>query len=168
MKGVTVGTWRKEVTVATLDKAIGDAERVLLDSGTLIAYHNHTEGAHLLAKHLLKRIEDNSDPLRGFLSAVSAAELLIRPHRAGPTEFTFMHTFLTSFPNLTALPMDLSVATQAATIRSITGLRLPDAIVIASGLLAGCEVIISNDEKWKRRLDPLFRDFVWVYLGEFE
>lgn len=155
------------MTVAALDKAIGGAARVLLDSSALIAYHSQLEGAHPLAKHLLSRIEDNGDPLRGFFSVVGAAELLIRPHRAGAAEFTFMHTFLTGFPNLTALPMDLPVATQAATIRSITGLCLSDAVVIASGLLAGCEVIISNDEKWKLRLEPLFRDFVWVYLGEF-
>ncbi len=156
------------MTVAALDKAIGNAERVLLDSSALIAYHSHLERAHPLAKHLLNRIEDNSDSLRGFFSVVSAAELLIRPHRAGPAEFTFMHTFLTGFPNLTALPMDLPVATQAATIRSIAGLRLPDAILIASGLLTGCEVIISNDENWKCRLEPLFRDFVLVDLGELE
>lgn len=154
------------MTVKALDRAIGDAERVLLDSSVLISYHSRLEAAHPLAKHLLNRIEDNGDRLRGYVSVVSAAELLVRTHKTGAAEFTFMHTFLTSFPNLTPLPMDLTVATQAATIRSISGVSLPDAIVIASGLLAGCEVIITNDEKWKRRLEPLFRDFVWVYLGD--
>lgn len=152
---------------SALDKALGAAERVLVDSSALIAYHSRLEAAHAASKHLLGRIEDNDDPLRGYFSVISACELLIRPHRAGAEEFTFMHTFLTGFPNLSPLPMDLAVVTQAATIRSISGLRLPDAIVIASGLLAGCEVIVSNDEKWKRKLEPLFRDFAWVYLGDF-
>lgn len=113
------------------------------------------------------RIEKDGDPLHGYYSVVSAAELLIRPHRSGVAEFTLMHAFLTRFPNLTALPMDLTVAAQAATLWAITGIALPNAIVVASGLLAGCEAIVSNDERWKRRLEPLFREFTWVYLGSY-
>ncbi len=154
------------MTAQALDRALGEVERVLVDTSGLIAYHNPSESVHPLAKHLLGRIKDDGDPLRGYFSVMSASEILIRPHRTGVSEFTFMYTFLTSFPNLTALLMDMTVATQAATIRSITGLRLPDAIVVASGLLAGCQAIITNDEKWKRKLEPLFRGFTWVYLGD--
>ncbi|MBI4491569.1 MAG: type II toxin-antitoxin system VapC family toxin [Chloroflexi bacterium] len=150
-----------------LDAALGDAERVLLDSSTLIAFHTPLEQVHPLAKRLLERIERSSDPLRGYYSVVSAAELLVRPIRAGTDRFTFMHTFLTAFPNLTPLPMDLPVAVQAATLRATTGLPLPDAIIIASGLLAGCEAIVSNDERWQRRFAPLFRNFRWIHLGDY-
>ncbi|MCL5959224.1 MAG: PIN domain-containing protein [Chloroflexi bacterium] len=155
------------MTTNALNKALGKSRKILLDTSALIAYHSRAEAVHPLSMHLLRRIEDNDDPLRGCFSVVSAAELLIRPHRAGMAEFTLMHTFLTNFPNLAPLPMDLAVAAHAATIRSVTGLRLPDAIIVASGLLAGCEVIVSNDGKWKRKLEPLFGDFVWVYLGDF-
>lgn len=150
-----------------LDRALERVERVLVDSSALITYHSPLEATHPLAKLLLGRIEDDGDPLHGYFSVVSAAELLIRPHRAGVAEFTFMHAFLNEFPHLTALPVDMTVATQAATIRSITGLPLPDAIIVASALLAGCEAVITNDEKWKRKLDPLFRGFTWVYLGDY-
>ena len=78
-----------------------------------------------------------------------------------------MHAFLTSFPHLTVLPVDLTVAVQAATIRATTGLGLPDAIVVASGLLAGCEAIVTNDEQWHRRLAPLFRQFRFIYLSSY-
>jgi predicted nucleic acid-binding protein len=154
------------LTPADLDAALARVERVLLDTSALIAFHSRHEAVHPLAKHLLGRIEDAGDPLRGYVSVVTAAELLIRPHRIGIEQFTYMHTFLTQFPNLTVLPMDLVVATQAATIRSTTGLRLPDAIVVASGLLAGCEGIVCNDEAWARKLRPLFPLFRWVYLGD--
>ncbi|MDO8691782.1 MAG: PIN domain-containing protein [Dehalococcoidia bacterium] len=150
-----------------LDRALGGAERVLLDSSALIAYHTSRERAHSLATHLLQRIEDDDDPLHAYFSVVSAAELLIRPHRAGPAEFAFMYTFLSSFPNLTALSMDLGVAVRAAEIRAVAGLRLPDAIIVASGLQADCQVIVSNDEKWGRKLGPLFPQVTWVYLGDY-
>ena len=155
------------MSVEACDAALGDTERVLFDSSALIAFHSRLEAAHPLAKHVLDRVEEDSDPLRGYYSVLSATELLIRPMRTGVAEFTFMHTFLTTYPNLTLLPVDLTVATQAATLRAISGIRLPDAIVVASGLLAGCEAIVTNDEEWKRKLAGTFRDFKWVYLGDF-
>jgi predicted nucleic acid-binding protein len=118
-------------------------------------------------KHLLARVAAKSDPLQAYYSVLSAAELLVRPIRTGLSESAFMHTFLTDFPNLPGLPVDLTVATQAATIRATTELKLPDAIIVASALLAGCEVIVSNDERWKRRLSGLYRQFTWLYLADY-
>ena len=150
-----------------LDRAVGGARRILLDTSALIAYHSTLEQVHPLARHLLGRIEDDDDPLSGFFSVVSAAELLVRPYQAGARELTLMHTFLTGFPNLTALHMDLTVAAQAATIRAITGLRLPDAIIVASGLLADCEAIVSNDAKWKTKMPDIFKEVAWIFLGDY-
>ncbi|MBI3979908.1 MAG: type II toxin-antitoxin system VapC family toxin [Chloroflexi bacterium] len=152
---------------AELNAALGDATRVLLDTSTLIAFHNPLEQVHPLAKYLLWRIERDDDPLQGYYSVVSATELLVRPIRSGVDRFTFVHTFLTTFPHLTVLPMDLAVTVQAATVRAATGVRVPDAVAIASGLLAGCEAIVSNDEQWKVRLAPIFRRFRWVYLSDY-
>jgi hypothetical protein len=52
-----------------------------------------------------------------------------------------VHEFLTRFPNLALLPADLTVAVQAATVR--------------------------RDERWKRRCEPLFRQFRWLYLTDY-
>lgn len=155
------------MTAESLDSALGPAVRVLLDTSALIAYHSRAELAHPLAKHLLSRIEDRDDPLQGYFSVVTASELLVRPYRAGMAEFTIMRTFLTAFPNLEALTTGLEAAIQAATIRATAGLRLPDAIIVANGLLAGCEAVITNDGEWKRKLAPLFKDFLWIYLGDY-
>lgn len=152
---------------AELDRAIGDATRILLDTSTLIAFHSSAEPVHPLARHLLGRVEEDSDALTGYFSVVSAAELLVRPYQWGASELALMQAFLAGFPNLMALPMDLSVASQAAAIRAASGVRLPDAIIMATGITSGCEAIVSNDEQWKRKMEPLFGHFRWVYLGEF-
>lgn len=152
---------------ARLDADLGPAERLLLDSSTLLAFHSPHELAHPLAKHLLGRIEHDDDPLQGYLSIASAPELLVRPIRAGQREFAFMHTFLTNFPHLSILPIDMTVAVQAATLRAHAGLRLPDAFVIASGLLAGCEAIVTNDEEWRKKLASSFTQFRWIYLADY-
>lgn len=156
------------MAVSALDAAIGDATRLMLDTSALIAFHNDNELVHPLARHLLRRIETEGGRLTGYYSVISAAELLVRPFRISQVDFTFILTFLTTFPNLVVLPMDLTVATQSATIRAVTNLRLPDAVVVASALLAGCEAIITNDRTWKQRLEPRFHEFRWIYLGDFE
>lgn len=155
------------MATADLDAALGGAERVLLDTSTLIAFHNRRELVHPLAVHVLARIGSDGDPLVGYYSVISAAELLVRPLRARPAEHAFMHTFLMGFPHLGVLPVDLPVAMQAATLRAGTNVRPPDALVIASAMLAGCEAIVSNDEEWRRRLSALFREFRWLYLAEY-
>ena len=120
---------------------------------------------HPLARHLFRRIADPDDPLVGYLSVVSAAELLIRPIRAGGADLSFMHAFLRGFPHLHTLPMDLDVALESANIRAFARLPLPDAILVASALLAGCEAIVSNDQAWHQRLQVHFPQFHWVYLA---
>ena len=54
---------------------------------------------------------------------------------------------------------------QAATIHATTDLKLPDAIVVASDLLAGCEVIVSIYDRWRSRSSALYRQFRWVCLA---
>lgn len=155
------------MTLADLDRACGSASRVLLDSSTLIAYHSARELVFPLANHLLERIADPDAPLLGYCSMISASELLVRPMRSGKERADFMHDFLTNYPGLTLLPVDLMVALQAATLRAVASIRLPDALIIASGLLAGCEVIVSNGERWKRQFAPLYSQFRWLYLGDY-
>jgi predicted nucleic acid-binding protein len=155
------------MTIADLDRALGDTSRVLLDTSALIAFHTPGEAAHAPARHVLERIGDEADPLRGYYSHLSAAELFIRPIRTSDARFRFMHTFLLEFPNLTGLPLDLMVAIQTATLRATMNVSVVDAAIIASGMLAGCEAIVTNDERWKRRGEPLFPEFRWVYLDDY-
>lgn len=168
MKGGAIGkSGPKRVASDKLDAALGDAERMLLDSSVLIAFHNAHERVHPLAKHLLSRVESDADPLRAYYSAISASELLVRPIRTSLDRFTHMQAFLLSFPHLTVLPADLAVAAQVANIRAFTRIKFADAFIIATGMVSGCEAIASNDEQWKRQLQPLFPAFRWLYLGDY-
>jgi predicted nucleic acid-binding protein len=154
------------VTLASLNAALGTAERILLDSSTLIAFHERLERAHPLARQLLERIANATDPLHGYCSVISASEILVRPIRASDAAYRAMYLFLTEYPNLNLIPVDLVISIEAATVRSMTGVRLPDALIVATGLLSNCEVIVSNDERWKRQFEPLFPQFRWLYLGD--
>jgi predicted nucleic acid-binding protein len=151
--------------IAELDATLGDAHRAFVDTSTCIAYQSTSEAAHPLARHLFGRIADPVDPLAAYISIVSAAEMLVRPIQAGDHRLTLVSDFLQSFPNLHMLDATFDVALQAANVRALTRLALPDALLIGTAVLAGCEAIVTNDERWSRRLGPLFPRFTWIYLG---
>src|SRR6476661_10417232 len=120
------------MNAAELDRAIGDAHRAFIDTSTCIAYHSTAELAYPVASHLFERISDDDDPLRAYISVVSVAELLVRPIRAGDARLTRMHGFLQSFPNLHIVDADFGIAHQAANIRAVARLALPDALLIGT------------------------------------
>ena len=151
--------------VSNLERALDGVQRVFLDTSTCIAYYSTSEAVHPLARHLFRRIAAAQDSLAGYLSVITAAELLVRPIRAGAADLKYTHAFLRAFPNLTLLPADVDVALQAATIRATTRLPLPDAFLVASATLSGCEAVITNDEAWYKRLRTLFPAFRWIYLS---
>lgn len=150
-----------------LDHDLTGVTRVFIDTSACIAYHSTAELAHPGARHLLGRIAASDDQLIGYISTVSAVELLIRPVRAGGSDLTYMHAFLRGFPNLHILPVDLDVALQAANVRALTRLPLPDALLISSAVLAGCEAVVTNDQSWGRRLAGHFPRFRWLYLADY-
>jgi predicted nucleic acid-binding protein len=91
--------------------------------------------------------------------------MLVRPIRAGERHLLTMHRFLRDFPNLQIVNTDFEVAHQAANIRALTRLALPDSLIVGTAIMSACEVIVTNDERWARRLAPLYPRFRWVYLG---
>ena len=153
------------MNVAELDAAIGDTERAFIDTSVCIAFHSQDEVAHPLARHLFQRIEDGADPLVGYLSVITAAELLVRPMRTAGPDLVVMHRFLRRLANLCVVDVDFEIAHQAANIRALTRLQLADTLIVATAIMSGCQAIVTNDESWSRRLSPLFPQFRWIYLG---
>ena len=62
------------MAIADLDRALGNIERALLDSSTLMAYYAPHELTNPLARHLIGRIVRNDDPLHGYISVISITE----------------------------------------------------------------------------------------------
>jgi predicted nucleic acid-binding protein len=125
-----------------------------------------TDATHALAHHVLSRIEREGDPLHGVFSVVSVTEALVRPMLAGRTEEMYVHAFLTSFPHLTGLNVDFAVAHDAARIRADHRLKTPDALIVAAGMRAGCDAVVSNDREWLVRLQSALPACRWIYLPD--
>ena len=128
------------------------AHRLLLVDTPVFSYHlaDHPRYAPLTAV-ILEAIE--SGRVTGLTSAITVAELLTLPARAGdPQAMQDYELFLTSFPNLRVAPLDVPLARETALVRAATGLRTPDAVQVAAARLYGADAIITNDHRWAARV----------------
>jgi predicted nucleic acid-binding protein len=83
-------------------------------------------------------------------------EVLVRPLRAGVSApYEHLMDFLTSFPNLRPMSVDLAVAQEAASLRAAFRLSTADALIVATGIAAQVHHLVTNDADWVRKLQPI-------------
>lgn len=76
--------------------------------------------------------------------ALCLAELLVRPHQAGSGRAAAVRRAVESLPGSSVAALDAAVADLAAEVRATTGLRLADAVVLATARHAGAR-LLTND-----------------------
>lgn len=139
---------------AGFEKRIGVGDRILIDTSILIAYFESRDDTHDVAVVLVDdfvKLGRNA----AVVSPVTAMEILVRPLREGPKSAVHVREFLSHWPNLTLLPIDLHVAAEAASLRATHNFKVPDALVIATGIVGQVAHLITNDGEWRTKLAPL-------------
>ena len=91
-----------------------------------------------------------ADQVKGFVSAISVAELLVKPLAAGAETAAPVEAFLLSMPNTTIAGIDYEVARKAAQVRARSTLRTADALLVATAIVLGIDLLLTNDG----RLEP--------------
>lgn len=150
MARVACGACRAEarsLSRAALERAIPRGDTVLLDTSSLAAYFGSEPTSPVAALFIDEFVRAGRN--RAVVSAVSAAELLIRPLRAGRDDVgRSILDFLRTFANLDVVPVDLTVASLAGALRARDGLKVPDALIAASGIDRFAAVALSDDAGW--------------------
>ena len=59
--------------------------------------------------------------------------------------------FLEEFPNLKISPLNREISRQAAKIRAESGLRLPDAMILATAINNHCDLLLGNDVQFLQK-----------------
>jgi predicted nucleic acid-binding protein len=131
-------------TMSSLEAAIAPEARILLDTSVMIAYLTASEIVSPVARVIIDGFiaSERNDSV---LSTLALGELLVRPNRTGSARdvaFEIMET-----PGMTLRSVDFLVAAEAARMRAESSLRLPDAIVLATGVLAGATCLVTNDRR---------------------
>jgi predicted nucleic acid-binding protein len=115
----------------------------LLDTSVVIAALNRHDALHPAASHAVRTERDRHGLA---ISALTYAEILVGPLRAGPTAVEVVERFAAQTRVLDLSP---GIARLAAELRAARGLRLPDAVIVATGLRHQADVILTGDAGWK-------------------
>ncbi len=116
---------------------------VLLDTNVLIYHLEGLSPYAELTRALLEMLA--TAELEATISTLSVAELLAGPYRSGnEAKVAIAKNFVENLPNTSHADVDLQVADRAAWLRA-HGLQMPDAIILATAIVAGVDVVLTND-----------------------
>ncbi|BBB91589.1 MAG TPA: PIN domain-containing protein [Methylomusa anaerophila] len=80
-------------------------------------------------------------------SVLSFSECAVRPYRDGNWAALDQVKLMFQMPNLTVCEMDGAVAEEAARIRAVYNLKMPDAIIVATAIIHKADVFLTNDHR---------------------
>lgn len=124
---------------------IGDGP-VALDSSIFIYFIERNPVYLAAVKPIFIAIDEGR--LTGATSSLTLLETLVAPLRAGNMVIARQYErFLTNSRGLQLVPIDFALLHAAAYLRATTRLKTPDALQVASALSAGCEVLVTNDDR---------------------
>jgi len=149
-----------------LEARIPVGDRVLLDTTCLAAYLDSGEVVHAVARHIMDAFVA-SGRNEAIVSMVTIMEILVRPMRSSPPGHRTVLSFVRHHPNLEAVPTDLQMAQEAASLRAIHRFRPPDALVVATGIACQVGHLVTNDHQWSIKLAPIESPIKVVRLADF-
>ena len=114
----------------------------LLDTSIVIAALNRDDALHEAAGQAVRAERDRHTLA---ISALTYAELLVGPIRADGWALELVERFAAQVRIVDLSP---DAARLAAELRAARGLKLPDAVIVATGLLHA-DVIVTADSRWK-------------------
>lgn len=147
-----------------LAEAVPPGASLLIDSSVVLSYLTGAEAGSARAEELFDAyIATGRNP--ASLSMVTVAEILVRPFRRGPAAVATAEAFLQHFADIRLVPVTYDVAREGARLRASTELPMPDALIIASGLVVGADAIVTDDRTWRMRLRDAVPDLQIIQLA---
>ena len=135
---------------------IAAGDQLLIDTSAVIAYLKGDEAASAASTVVLEElVATGRNP--AMVSAITVAELLVHPLKAGPPAVAKVRTFLLGFSGISIRSCDFLVAAEAARIRAVTGAETADALIAATATLTSSTWLITSD----RALHDRMRSFEW-------
>jgi predicted nucleic acid-binding protein len=135
----------------TLADRIAPGASLLIDSSVVLAYLAGDESTSPQATELFDSlVATGRNP--AALSMVTVGEILVRPLRRGPAAVAVAEGFLRHFADMRLIDVSYGIAREAARLRALTDLPMPDALIVSSALTIDADVLVTNDRTWRPRL----------------
>ena len=142
------------MTEASLASVIPPGASLLVDTSVALAYLTGTEPTSALAEQLFDSfVATGRNP--AALSVITVQEILVRPFRSGMAAVATAEGFLQHFADIRLVEVTYDIAREAARIRAITGIRAPDALIIATALISQVDVLVTNHRSWHARSETI-------------
>lgn len=121
----------------------------LADSSVVIAFLDRRDRHHDAASRALADLAAVGSALA--VSVITYAECMVRPVRAGGKALQVVERFFAEYPLLTIEPVSRTIGRRAAGLRARhEGLRLPDALILATAAELNAEPVLACDASWAR------------------
>lgn len=132
-----------------IDESLEDVRRLFLDSAPVIYYIEENRRYRALTAFVFEGIDQGL--FTAVTSPITLAECLVIPYRREQVELrqTFADQVV-SGDNTEFVPINQTIATQAAELRSRYSLSLLDALQVASTLAGNCDALLTNNLALKR------------------
>ena len=132
--------------MATLATILG--KTVYLDTNIFIYTVEGYAPEEAFLRELLAALEDGR--FTAVTSELTLAEVLVKPFELGHEDVAAAYAeLLVPSDRLAVLPVDRAILVEAARQRATLGMRMPDAIHVATALTGGCELFLTNDRPLK-------------------
>ena len=128
-------------------------KRVLIDTNIIIYLTDRIWPYEELSRSLFSLIEEGR--AEGVISLVSVAEVMQGPLKMGMQDKALkVREYLLNFPHILIQEVDKEVLSYIGTDKRVdwSSLRVMDALIIASGLKAKTERIVSNDLRFRKAI----------------
>ena len=126
--------------------------RIFFDTNLFIYMLEDQGERAALVRHILERMSARRDEL--LTSALTLAEVLVKPLSVGDTEWADRYERLLNSPGVSVLPFDKSSARIYAQLRQDKALKAGDVIQLACAASARCDLFITNDDRLSRKIVP--------------
>ncbi len=125
---------------------------VVLDTNVFINVKNREEPQYPFSRRILDWVDEGA--LRGIVSTIVIAEMCSGYYESDQVkEKDDFLTHLRGSKTYKIADLTASIADEAGRIRGEKGLRLPDSIIVATGLKEGAKYLATNDESFRNVKD---------------
>jgi predicted nucleic acid-binding protein len=137
------------VASQTIDDFIKRHKSIFIDTSTFIYFVEKRPRYFSFCEKLFSGIE--AGRIKASTSTLTLLEVLVQPYHLKKDDLVLkFYSLLTTYPNLTWIPMTLAVADNAARIRAEYRLKTPDAIQAASAITMGATGFVCNDKIFEK------------------
>jgi len=152
------------LSLASLQRSLASVTNLSLDTGVFIAGSEEKDPRRECAVWLTRAVEQGR--FNCTISVINVAEIIVGGFARSVNDGLARKGHLEKLANLTIVPLSIDLATSAAHVRSKTKLPLPDSIVLATAIEAGCDAIVHTDRDWVSRARAYQQTIRIIYLGD--